>query len=176
MYHHYNVLHPFRANFLFPAIASIIHASHFPLQSSHFPFARPSIHTAHWQAYNLPEDNETGRVGSSIIELQKRNDVRINGQSFFQPAELSRLSPGGAKSILIQATPFFNSYTIITLIPNRSVTICIHHPPSLPSHFTFYPLPAITPRDEVDRLISSFSYPPHSFLFYFSTYTTFLNL
>jgi len=152
MYHHYNVLHPFRAIFLFPAIASIIHASHFPLQSSHFPFARPSIHTAHWQAYNLPEDNEiTGRVGSSIIELQKRNDVRINGQSFFQPAELSRLSPGGAKSIPIQATPFFNSYTYhIHHYYTHSKPFCHYmHSSSTIITLAFYILP--TPRNHPTR-------------------------
>ena len=56
--------------------------------------------------------------------------------------------------------------TIITLIPTvlSLYAFTIHH--HYPRILHFYPLPAITPRDEVDRLITSFSYPPHSFLFY----------
>jgi hypothetical protein len=166
MYHHYN----FPRIFLFPAIASIIHASHFPLQFSHLHFHQTTTHHTGRQ-YNLPANNEiTERVGSSIIKPPKHSDVRINGQYFTcQPNPLCLLSPGRAISIPIQATPFFSSYTYhinnYYTHSNRSVTICIHNPPSLPA-FYIYPIPAITPRDEIDRLIISFSYPPHSFLFY----------
>jgi len=145
----------------------------FPCNFLIFTSIKPTTyHTG--RQYNLPANNEiTERVGSSIIKPPKHSDVRINGQYFTcQPNPLFclRLSSGRAISIPIQATPFFSSYTYhihnYYTHSNRSVTICIHNPPSLPSHSTFYPLPAITPRDEVDRLITSFSYPPHSFLFY----------
>jgi hypothetical protein len=131
--------------------------------------------TPHWQAYNLPADNEISeRVGSSIIKPPKRSDVRINGQYFIcqpNPPIFSSYLPRKSHFYspfkrLLSSTHKSTTSTIITLISNRSVTICIHNPPSLPSHSTFYPLPTITPRDEVDRLLTSFSYPPHSFLFY----------
>jgi hypothetical protein len=82
-----------------------------------------------------------------------------------------RISPRRAISITRSSDSFLQTTNLphprlLHSFQTVSFTICIHNPPSLPSHSTFYPLPAITPRDEVDRLITSFSYPPHSFLFY----------
>lgn len=175
MYHHYNVLHPFRAIFLFPAIASIIHASHFPLQSSHFP----SPHPPTTLAGILPirrRDNWEGRLLHHQIP-KAHNDVRINGQSFScLPNPLFSLS-------LAQEEPFLFPFkrllspphthttsTTITLIPtvlSLYAFIIHHHYPRI-LHFTHSP--QAPPRDKVDRLITSFSYPAFVLILFFNLY------
>jgi len=163
------------------------------LQSPHssmhhtFPCNRlifPS-HTTHTTlAGTPPTENEIiGRVGSSIIKLPKHNDVRINGQYSFLPAEPSLFffvpHLGRAISILIQAIPFFISYTyhIHAYYTHSSRSVTMHSSSTIITlAFYILPTPHITPRDVVDRFSTSFSYLPHSFLFYFSTYTTFPTL
>lgn len=168
MYHQYNVLHPFGTIFLFPAIASIIHASHFHLQLSHS--LPPPIHTT--LASILPtKDDIIERVGSSIIKFPKHNDVRIKGQCIFcLPNPLLSVSCSGrAISIPFKRLPSSphtpTTYTTITLIPTV-LSLCIHHPPSLPSHLQFtHSLQAPHATRSTDS--SHHLVTPHSFLLYF---------
>jgi len=110
-------------------------------------------------------------------QLQKHIDVRINGQYFFLPAELSLVSslPQEEPIYLFKRLLHIIHSAIITLIPTV-LSLCIHHPPSLPSHFTIYRSRNYSTRrgrQAYHHFI--FSYLSHSFLFYFSIYTTFFH-
>jgi hypothetical protein len=180
MYHQYNFLQPF------PAIFSVsCNRLHHPcitlsLAIVSFFIAHNTHHTPHWQAYQLPEDNEIiGRVGSSIIKPLKHSDVRINGQSFvclpnplFVLCLRPFLSPFKRFLSSTQYTYHIQDYYTHS---KCSVTICIHHPPSLPSHSTFFlPIPRNHPTRRSRQTQSHrFSYYRIRSYFIPSTYTTF---
>jgi len=116
----------------------------FPSRTHHTPHTQTHTHTL---AGTPPTENNEiiGRVGSSIIKLPKHNDVQVNGQYFFLPAEPSLFSvsrSGRTISILIQAIPFFTSYTYhihaYYTHSNRSVTM---HSSSTIITLAFYILP-----------------------------------
>ena len=164
MYHHYNVLHPFRAIFLFPAIASIIHASHFPLQLSHFPFPHPPYpphtdthpHTGRHTTYREQRDNWEGRLlHHQTPEAQWCTSKRTvffpacRTLSFFcLSLRKNHFYPHSSDSFL-HLIHLPHPRLLHSFQPFCHYAFIIHHHYPRILHFT---IPHITPRDLVDRL------------------------